>query len=120
MTTTASDRGVHGWLVIDKPPGITSARVVALVKRSCGAGKIGHAGTLDPLATGILPLALGEATKTVRFAASSRKRYRFRIRWGEARDTDDRPTVVCKSVGSCATDSIRRARNDNKLGHNAA
>src|SRR4029077_12693546 len=77
-----------------KPYGMSSARAVALVRRSSGAGKIGHAGTLDPLATGILPLALGEATKTVQFAAAGRKRYRFRIRWGEARDTDDREGAV--------------------------
>src|SRR5712692_3809041 len=82
--------GVHGWLVIDKPYGMSSARAVALVRRSSGVRKIGHAGTLDPLATGVLPLALGEATKTVRFAAAGKKRYRFRICWGEARDTDDR------------------------------
>ena len=75
------------------PQGISSARAVALVRRSSGA-KLGHAGTLDPLATGILPLALGEATKTVRFVAAGRKRYRFRIRWGEARDTDDREGAV--------------------------
>ena len=81
--------GVSGWLVIDKPAGITSARAVALVKRSSGAAKVGHAGTLDPLATGILPLALGEATKTARFAAGGRKRYRFRVCWGVATDTDD-------------------------------
>src|SRR5437660_1697387 len=86
--TTPADGGLHGWLVIDKPPGITSARAVALVRRATGA-KVGHAGTLDPLATGVLPLALGEATKTVQFAAAGRKRYRFRIRWGIARDTDD-------------------------------
>ena len=83
-----SGRGLHGWLVIDKPQGITSARAVALVRRATGV-KVGHAGTLDPLATGVLPLALGEATKTVQFAAAGRKRYRFRIRWGIARDTDD-------------------------------
>jgi tRNA pseudouridine55 synthase len=85
--------GVHGWLVIDKPYGISSARAVALVRRSSGA-KVGHAGTLDPLATGVLPLALGEATKTVQFVAAGKKRYRFRIRWGEARDTDDREGAV--------------------------
>jgi tRNA pseudouridine55 synthase len=84
---------LHGWLIIDKPYGITSARAVALVRRSAGV-KTGHAGTLDPLATGVLPLALGEATKTVRFAAAGHKRYRFRIRWGEARDTDDREGAV--------------------------
>jgi tRNA pseudouridine55 synthase len=84
---------IHGWLVIDKPYGMSSARAVALVKRSSGA-KVGHAGTLDPLATGVLPLALGEATKTVQFAIAGQKRYRFRIRWGEARDTDDREGAV--------------------------
>ncbi|MBV9016720.1 MAG: tRNA pseudouridine(55) synthase TruB [Alphaproteobacteria bacterium] len=88
MMTTLADPGMHGWLVIDKPSGITSARVVAQIKRATGA-KTGHAGTLDPLATGVLALALGEATKTARFAAAGRKRYRFRIRWGVARDTDD-------------------------------
>src|ERR1700730_13082637 len=88
-----SGRGLHGWLVIDKPHGITSARAVALVRRATGA-KVGHAGTLDPLATGVLPLALGEATKTVQFAAAGKKRYRFRIRWGEARDPDDREGAV--------------------------
>src|SRR5439155_11520275 len=82
--------GLHGWLIIDKPYGMSSARAVALVRRSSGAQKIGHAGTLDPLATGVLPLALGEATKTVQFTAAGKKLYRFRIRWGEARDTDDR------------------------------
>jgi len=85
--------GLHGWLVIDKPEGITSARAVALIRRATGA-KTGHAGTLDPLATGILPLALGEATKTVRFASAGHKRYRFRIRWGVARETDDREGAV--------------------------
>src|ERR1700732_2145327 len=88
-----SGRGLHGWLVIDKPQGITSARAVALIRRATGA-KTGHAGTLDPLATGILPLALGEATKTVRFASAGHKRYRFRIRWGVARETDDREGAV--------------------------
>ena len=88
-----SGRGLHGWLVIDKPEGVTSARVVAQIKRATDA-KTGHAGTLDPLATGVLPLALGEATKTVRFAAAGWKRYRFRIRWGVARDTDDREGAI--------------------------
>ena len=88
-----SGSGLHGWLVIDKPEGITSARAVALIRRATGA-KTGHAGTLDPLATGVLPLALGEATKTVRFAAAGHKRYRFRIRWGVARETDDREGAI--------------------------
>lgn len=80
--------GLHGWLVIDKPAGMTSARVVAAIKRATGA-KVGHAGTLDPLATGVLPLAIGEATKTAQFATAGHKTYRFRVRWGIATDTDD-------------------------------
>ena len=91
---TKAEFGLHGWLVIDKPAGLTSARVVAMIKRATGGAKVGHAGTLDPLATGVLPLALGEATKTVQFAVGGRKHYRFRIRWGEARDTDDRDGAV--------------------------
>ncbi len=82
------DGGLDGWLVIDKPPGLTSNRVVGIVRRATGA-KAGHAGTLDPLATGVLPVALGAATKTVRFAMSGRKCYRFAVRWGVARSTDD-------------------------------
>jgi tRNA pseudouridine55 synthase len=78
----------HGWLVIDKPAGITSNRVVTMLKRATGM-KAGHAGTLDPLATGILPVALGEATKTVSFVSKARKRYSFCVRWGIATDTDD-------------------------------
>jgi tRNA pseudouridine55 synthase len=96
MTTAAEPRvdgGLHGWLIIDKPAGMTSARVVSQIKRATGA-KTGHAGTLDPLATGVLPLALGEATKTARFAAAGAKRYRFTVRWGIARDTDDREGAV--------------------------
>ena len=79
----------HGWLVIDKPLGLSSSRVVELVRRRTGA-KVGHAGTLDPLATGVLPLAIGEATKTTAYAMAGRKHYRFRIRWGVSRVTDDR------------------------------
>ena len=77
-----------GWLVIDKPAGLTSSRVVMRLKRATGL-KAGHAGTLDPLATGILPVALGEATKTVGFISKATKRYSFRVRWGVATDTED-------------------------------
>ncbi len=82
-------RDVHGWIVLDKPVGMTSTHAVAIVKRLFTARRAGHAGTLDPLASGILPLALGEATKTVPFVMDGRKRYRFTVRWGEERDTDD-------------------------------
>jgi len=98
--TSGSEGGIDGWLVIDKPSGITSARVVAMVKRATGAAKIGHAGTLDPLATGILPLALGEATKTVRFVVGGWKSYRFRVRWGETRDTDDRDGALVATTST--------------------
>jgi len=83
-----AEGALHGWIVIDKPLGMSSGRAVTLARRSVG-GKAGHAGTLDPLATGVLPIALGEATKTAQYATAGRKRYRFRIRWGEARSTDD-------------------------------
>ncbi len=82
-------RPLHGWLVIDKPAGMTSTDVVTRVRRRTEAQKVGHGGTLDPLATGVLPLAFGEATKTVAWLMAGRKRYRFTARWGEARATDD-------------------------------
>ncbi len=82
-------RALNGWLVIDKPAGITSAAVVSRVRRATGAAKAGHGGTLDPLATGVLPIAFGEATKTVSYVVDGRKIYRFTVKWGEQRDTDD-------------------------------
>jgi len=80
---------VHGWVVVDKPEGMSSTKVVSVVKRVFDARKAGHAGTLDPMATGVLAVALGEATKTVPFAMDSVKSYRFVARWGEGRDSDD-------------------------------
>ena len=82
-------RDVHGWLVLDKPVGMTSTHAVSVVKRLYSARRVGHAGTLDPLASGLLPIALGEATKTVPFVMDGRKTYQFSVRWGEERDTDD-------------------------------
>jgi tRNA pseudouridine55 synthase len=82
-------RDVHGWIVLDKPVGMTSTNAVAVAKRLFAAKRAGHAGTLDPLASGLLPIALGEATKTVPFVMDGRKTYRFTVRWGEERDTDD-------------------------------
>ena len=80
---------IHGWLVIDKPPGMTSTQVMARVRRLLNAEKAGHGGTLDPIATGVLPIAFGEATKTVAYAMDGTKTYRFRLRWGEQTTTDD-------------------------------
>ena len=82
-------RDIHGWIVLDKPIGLTSTQAVSALKRLYAARRVGHAGTLDPLASGCLPIALGEATKTVPFVVDSRKSYQFTIRWGEERDTDD-------------------------------
>ena len=82
-------REVNGWVVLDKPIGMTSTHAVAVVKRVYQAKKAGHAGTLDPLASGVLPIALGEATKTVQFVMDGRKAYRFTVRWGVETDTDD-------------------------------
>jgi len=80
---------VHGWIVLDKPKGVTSTQAVTRVRRLFDAAKAGHAGTLDPLATGILAVALGEATKTVPYVMDGEKLYRFTACWGEGRDTDD-------------------------------
>jgi tRNA pseudouridine55 synthase len=82
-------RDVDGWLILDKPVGMTSTHAVSVVKRAFAAKKAGHAGTLDPLASGVLPIALGEATKTVPFVMDGRKTYRFTVRWGVETDTDD-------------------------------
>jgi tRNA pseudouridine55 synthase len=90
-------RDVHGWVVLDKPIGMTSTQAVAVVKRLFNAKRAGHAGTLDPLASGGLPIALGEATKTVPFVMDGRKRYRFTVCWGEERDTDDTEGQIVKT-----------------------
>jgi len=89
MARRKKGKAVHGWLVLDKPAGITSTQAVGAVRRAFDAQKAGHAGTLDPLATGILPIALGEATKTVPYAVDGEKCYHFTVRWGAETDTDD-------------------------------
>jgi tRNA pseudouridine55 synthase len=93
MKTTMARRkkgaAVHGWVIVDKPEGVTSTQVVSSVKRVFDAQKAGHAGTLDPMATGVLAVALGEATKTVPYAMDAEKTYRFTATWGEGRDSDD-------------------------------
>ncbi len=90
-------RDVHGWVVLDKPIGMTSTHAVAVIKRLFSAKRAGHAGTLDPLASGCLPIALGEATKTVPFVVDGGKSYVFTVRWGEERDTDDAEGRVAKA-----------------------
>src|SRR5471030_153295 len=101
-------RDVHGWVVLDKPVGMTSTHAVSVVKRLFTAKRAGHAGTLDPLASGCLPIALGEATKTVPFVMDGRKLYRFTVRWGEERDTDDTEgRVIATSDQRPSADAIR-------------
>lgn len=89
---------LNGWFNLDKPVGLTSTQAMARVRRLLNAEKAGHGGTLDPLASGILPIALGEATKTVAYVMDSSKRYRFEVCWGEQRSTDDgEGFVLCTS-----------------------
>ncbi len=80
---------INGWLILDKPVGLTSTQAVSRLKRIFNAKKAGHAGTLDPLASGILPVAFGEATKTVPFVQDGEKAYRFTVQWGVETDSDD-------------------------------
>ena len=109
MARRKKGRRIHGWLVIDKPAGETSSQVVGIVKRLLDAQKAGHGGTLDPLATGVLPIALGEATKTVSYIMDGTKRYRFAIAWGEARKTDDSEGAVTQTSDVRPSDVDMRA-----------
>jgi tRNA pseudouridine55 synthase len=102
-------RDVHGWVILDKPVGMTSTHAVSVVKRLFTARRAGHAGTLDPLASGCLPIALGEATKTVPFVMDGRKLYHFTIRWGEERDTDDAEGRVIETSETRPTPEAIRA-----------
>lgn len=95
-----SGRPVNGWIILDKPVGMTSTTAVGAVRRALDARKAGHGGTLDPLASGILPIALGEATKTLPYVVDSMKAYRFTLRWGQATTTDDREGEVTAESGA--------------------
>ena len=95
---------MNGWLVLDKPAGMTSTQAMAKARWLLGAAKAGHGGTLDPLATGILPIAFGEATKTVSYVMDGRKTYQFTLKWGEQRSTDDAEGAVV------ATSDVRPSR----------
>ncbi|OOY29405.1 tRNA pseudouridine(55) synthase TruB [Thioclava sp. L04-15] len=97
-------RDISGWLIVDKPAGITSTSVVNKVRWALGAKKAGHAGTLDPAATGVLAVALGEATKTVPFITDALKCYRFQVRLGAATKTDDAEGEVTQTSDLRPTD----------------
>jgi len=102
-------RPIDGWLIVDKPAGLTSTDVVNRVRRAFDAQKAGHGGTLDPLATGLLPIAFGAATKTVPYVMDGTKLYRFTLRFGEARDTDDADGQVTATTDARPTDEQIRA-----------
>ena len=96
---------IHGWLIIDKPEGISSAKAVAIVRRTTNAAKVGHGGTLDPMATGVLPIALGEATKTVSWVMDGSKEYEFTVLFGSATNTDDAEGEVTETCEHLPTDA---------------
>ena len=107
---------ISGWLNVDKPAGPSSSAVVGKLRRAFGAAKAGHGGTLDPLATGVLPIAFGEATKVIGFVVDTAKRYRFTVRWGEARDTDDAAGAVIETRAERPSEVAIRAALPRFLG----
>ncbi|MCZ8152698.1 MAG: tRNA pseudouridine(55) synthase TruB [Rhodobacteraceae bacterium] len=109
MARGKKGRAVSGWLIVDKPAGITSTSVVNKVKWALAAQKAGHAGTLDPAATGVLAVALGEATKTVPHITDALKCYRFMVRFGAATTTDDAEGSVIATAATRPTDDALRA-----------
>lgn len=114
MNQRRSNRAeVNGWVILDKPVGMTSTHAVARLKRIFNAKKAGHAGTLDPLASGLLPVAFGEATKTVPFVQDGEKAYRFTVLWGVETDSDDADGAVTRTSDvRPATDAILAALPD--------
>lgn len=109
MSRRKKGRDVSGWVVIDKPAGPTSTAVVNKVRWAFDAKKAGHAGTLDPAATGVLAVALGEATKTVPFVTDAMKSYRFTVRFGQSTNTDDAEGEVTATSADRPTDDAIRA-----------
>lgn len=105
MARRKKGREVHGWLVVDKPAGMTSTSVVNKVRWALNAQKAGHAGTLDPEATGVLAVALGEATKTVPYITDALKSYRFSVRLGQSTNTDDAEGEVISESDARPTDA---------------
>ena len=86
---TLNLKKISGWIILDKQSGMTSRQIVSKISKTLKINKIGHGGTLDPLATGVLPIAVGEATKLISFIQNKNKKYSFTIKWGETTDTDD-------------------------------
>ena len=117
MKAKRTKQKVDGWVVLDKPLGMGSTQAVGRVRWLFTAEKAGHGGTLDPLATGVLPIALGEATKTVPFVMDGRKEYRFTLRFGEARSTDDGEGAVTATSEDRPSDQAIRAALPRFTGH---
>ncbi len=109
MRGTLDQNRINGWLIVDKPRGISSFKVVSTIKHILGPTKIGHSGTLDPEASGVLAVALGEATKTISYQTNTEKKYTFKIVWGKQTDTDD-------SEGKIINKSKNRPKKDEILG----
>lgn len=100
---------INGWVIVDKQKGVGSTQVVARVKRLYNAQKAGHAGTLDPMATGVLPVALGEATKTIPFVTDGGKEYEFTVAFGASTDTDDAEGQITATCGKIPSEDEIRA-----------
>ena len=113
MGRRKSGRNISGWLIVDKPAGLTSTTVVNKVRWALNANKAGHAGTLDPDATGVLAIALGEATKTVPYITDALKAYTFTVRLGQSTNTDDAEGEVIAESDVRPTDEQIKAA----LGH---
>ncbi|MDC0093564.1 tRNA pseudouridine(55) synthase TruB [Alphaproteobacteria bacterium] len=103
---------MNGWIIVDKQIGVTSRQVVTKISKTLNIKKVGHGGTLDPLATGILPIAIGEATKVISFVQNQKKKYTFIIEWGKSTDTDDREgKILEKSEYRPTEEEIRKMLN---------
>ena len=108
--TITKPNNISGWIILDKQSGITSRQALSKISKIFNFNKIGHGGTLDPLATGVLPIALGEATKLISFIQNKKKKYSFTIRWGEKTDTDDcEGKIIEKSNSRPKKDEIQKA-----------
>ena len=116
MVSKRKGNNVSGWIIIDKPPGITSTGVVNKIKWAFNAKKVGHSGTLDPDATGVLPIALGEATKTIPYIMDEIKSYQFCIKFGEATDTDDETGEIIQKSSKRPDDDEIHAKLDEYIG----
>ena len=116
MVSKRKGNNVSGWIIIDKPPGITSTGVVNKIKWAFNAKKVGHSGTLDPDATGVLPIALGEATKTIPYIMDEIKSYQFCIKFGEATDTDDETGEIIQKSSKRPDDDEIHAKLDKYIG----